>query len=84
MVEYVGKYNLDFAGKAGNNDEYEMLIVSEFDKLGKEIDRKTFYLSNTIDEIKQLLDNEYQIAELMQKPNNSKIFMYKKIEIICR
>jgi len=82
MVEYVGKYNLDFCGKAGNNDEYEMLIVSEFDENDNEIVRKTFYLKNTVETAKRLLNSEILIAELMERPNNSRIRLAQKTMIL--
>ena len=82
MVEYVGKYNLDFCGKAGNNDEYEMLIVSEFDENDNEIVRKTFYLKNTVETAKRLLNSEILIAELMERPNNSRIRIARRTLIL--
>ena len=82
MVAFVGKYNLDFPGRAGNNNEYEMLIVSEFDENDNEVARKTFYLNNTVETAKRLLDSEIMIAELMERPNYSRIRLAQKTMIL--
>lgn len=82
MVTFVGKYNLDFPGRAGNNDEYEMLIVSEFDDNEQEVARKIFYLKNTVETAKRLLDSEILIAELMERPNYSRIRLAQKTMIL--
>lgn len=82
MVTFVGKYNLDFPGRVGNNNEYEMLIVSEFDNNDNEIARKTFYLNNTVETAKRLLDSEILIVELMERPNYSRIRLAQKTMIL--
>ena len=82
MVTFVGKYNLDFPGRAGNNNEYEMLIVSEFDDNEQEVARKIFYLKNTVETAKRLLDSEILIAELMERPNYSRIRLAQKTMIL--
>ena len=82
MVTFVGKYNLDFPGKAGKNGEYEMLIVSEFDDNEQEIARKLFYMRNSVETAIRLLDNELIIAELMEKANNSRIRLTRKTMIL--
>lgn len=82
MVTFVGRYNLDFCGKAGKNGEYEMLIVSEFDDNDNEIARKTFYLNNTVETAKRLLNSEILIAELMERPNYSRIRLAQKTMIL--
>ena len=82
MVTFVGKYNLDFPGKAGKNGEYEMLIVSEFDDNEQEIARKLFYMRNSVETAVRLLNNEFIIAELMEKANNSRIRLARRTLIL--
>lgn len=82
MVEFVGKYNLDFPGKAGKNGEYEMLIVSEFDDNEQEVARKLFYMRNSVETAVRLLNNELIIAELMEKANNSRIRLARRTLIL--
>lgn len=64
---YIGKYNLDFCGKAGKREEYDVLIISEFNG-DTEIDRRVLYIQNA--DISAMSNmTELEVNKLMQYPN---------------
>lgn len=70
MVEEVGKYNVDYAGKAYDNEsrEYSLIIISEF--VGnKEVARKVFYFFGNVPKF----HNEQEIDEIFSFPNYSQL-----------
>lgn len=73
MVEYIGKYNVDYAGLSyDRNTPYELVIISEFDK-DKEIRRKTYYFQHDKSYIKPKLKTEADIEKVMKFKQYSKI-----------
>lgn len=71
----VGKFNIDIAGKAGHFDEYDLVIISEFDN-DTEIDRRTLYVQNA-DLLHEL--SELEVCSIMGLCNYAKFRLYRAI-----
>lgn len=83
-VKEIGKYNVDYAGRSyAGNIPYNMVIFEAFDgNKPVEGSRKRLYFLATAGCITPSFDTELEIESFLKLPNNTKIKVWEKIEIV--
>ena len=79
-IKQVGRYSVDFAGHVySNNEEFQMVIVTETDKLKHESLKKLFYFKSGKDYVVPPLNTEEETAEFFKHPSGTKFQSAKRI-----
>ena len=81
LTRIIGKFNVDYAGKSYDGEqEYQMVIITEFDTSNKEVERKVFYFKGRVPDLRI----EAQIENIFREyPNYSKLII-APTTLICR